>query len=258
MKEKDIYLKMCSTCRKEKPSTDYHNSKNSSDGLSLRCRECRINIKMDRKSVQKVETPDMKNCPQCEIEKSSTEFWKNPVRKYGLDSVCISCRKEGEQKIINTPKIISETKICSKCKETKNTVKEFHKRKKSLDGYQGVCKLCENKRRKNKKEEVKEFKKCITCNQIKNTEISFFKSQKCKDGYRNVCKECVNNQEGVKNSILKKKKEQEENKRKITEFKKCNKCKVLKKVDTDYHKRKDGFDGHRSTCIECIKQQKNK
>lgn len=124
-----------------------------------------------------------------------------------LDSVCISCRKEEEQKIINTPKITPEKKICSKCKETKNTVKEFHKRKKSLDGYQGVCKLCENNRRKNKKEEVKEFKRCITCNKIKNTEISFFKSQKCKDGYRNVCKECVNNQEGVKNSILKKKKE---------------------------------------------------
>jgi very-short-patch-repair endonuclease len=206
MKDKEIYLKMCATCRKEKPSTDFHNSKNTSDGLSIRCRECRSNITVNKNQpIPRVEMPDRKNCPQCETEKPSTNFWKNPVRKDGLDSVCISCRKDGEQKIINAPKVIKETKICSKCKKVKNTTIDFGKRKKSFDGYQGVCKTCEKDRckirlekLKNEKKIVEEFKKCVKCNEIKKTETYFFKSAKCKDGYSGVCKNCKSNTKVIK------------------------------------------------------------
>jgi hypothetical protein len=39
------------------------------------------------------------------------------------------------------PKIVIETKECSKCEVVKNK-EEFYKRKTSLDGYNGVCKSC--------------------------------------------------------------------------------------------------------------------
>ena len=58
------------------------------------------------------------------------EFYKNDTsRKNYINTIL------GEQKIINSDKIVEETKICSKCKETKNTTEDFGKRKKSSDGY---------------------------------------------------------------------------------------------------------------------------
>jgi hypothetical protein len=267
MKVKDVYMKMCSTCRKERPSTEYHHSKNSSDGLSFRCRSCRIEI--SNKPVQKIETPDCKYCSQCETEKSSTEFWKNPDRKDGLDSVCSACRKENEKKIIDGPKIVKETKACSKCKELKNTLTDFYKRKKSFDGYSGVCRVCEKENAKKRKENIKyeppkEFKKCVTCNETKKTATSFFKSKKCTDGYSGVCKDCNKNSEWCikrteKKKKEKEKKEEEKNKRKVAEFKLCSKCNLSKKINTDFHKRKDTIDGYRGVCKICVNNgKKNK
>ena len=266
MKEKEVYLKMCSSCRKDKISTEFHKNKNTPDGLSLRCRECRTNITVNnKKTIPKVETPDKKNCPQCETEKLSSEFWKNTNRKDGLDSVCICCRKEDEQKIINSDKIVEETKICSKCKETKNTTEDFGKRKKSSDGYKGVCKECDKNtykvrfdKSKNETKIIEEFKKCIICDEIKNTKTSFFKATKNKDGYLSVCKVCSNKKESVQNARMKKKAETQANKKKYTEFKNCSKCKILKNTDTDFQTRKDSFDGRTGVCKECINERKSK
>jgi very-short-patch-repair endonuclease/prophage antirepressor-like protein len=148
MKEKEIFVKMCCTCRKEKPSSDFYKSKNTSDGLGLRCKECRSKLKVNKNEPKpKVETPESKICPECDEEKLSLEYWKNPSRKDGLDSVCIDCRKKQNQKIIDAPKIVLEMKKCSTCKETKKTITDFFRRKKSFDGYNGVCKVCTNNRK---------------------------------------------------------------------------------------------------------------
>jgi len=166
MKEKEIFLKMCCTCRKEKPSSDFYKSKNTTDGLGLRCKECRSQLKVNKNEPKpKIETPESKICPECDEEKLSLKYWKNPTRKDGLDSVCIDCRKKQEQKIIDAPKIVSEMKKCSTCKETKKTTTDFFRRKKSFDGYNGVCKVCTNNRIgvKRAKEKAKsgEYKKIV-------------------------------------------------------------------------------------------------
>lgn len=86
-------------------------------------------------------------------------------------------------------------KNCSKCKEEKD-VCEFHKHKKTIDGYFSHCKECRKVKSKsdyykNKKRDklVITIKTCSSCCIEKN--ISFFhKHDGSKDGYRSMCKEC--------------------------------------------------------------------
>jgi hypothetical protein len=88
-----------------------------------------------------------------------------------------------------------ERKICSKCLIERD-VCEFHKHKKTIDGYFSQCKVCRKIKSKNNYFKNKEngklvitIKTCCSCCVEKN--ISYFHKQ-CgsKDGYRSMCKEC--------------------------------------------------------------------
>jgi len=162
MKEKEIFFKLCTKCRKEKPSSDFYKDKKRPDGLGLRCKDCRLTITVNSNEPKaKIETPESKICPECNENKLSSLYWKNKDRSDGIDSICKACRKKRDQKIIDTPKITPEMKKCSSCKETKKTITNFNKRKKSVDGYCGTCKSCSYKRPGvlNSKERKKEERK---------------------------------------------------------------------------------------------------
>jgi hypothetical protein len=86
-------------------------------------------------------------------------------------------------------------KICFKCKEEKDFC-EFHKNKKTIDGYCFNCKECRKVKSKsdyyknNERGKINTIiKTCSSCCVEKN--ISFFnKHVSSKDGYRSMCKEC--------------------------------------------------------------------
>ena len=157
MKQKEIHAKRCCTCRKEKLTSDFYRNKNSSDGFERRCIECKRNFYFTQVKTEK-EVPDSKICPQCNENKECSEYWKKSSRKDGLYNICKSCCKEMDQEIIDSEKIVKEFKTCSTCKVVKTTETCFHKRKKSTDGYTGVCKICTNERSKiNSKKVINEF-----------------------------------------------------------------------------------------------------
>ena len=85
-------------------------------------------------------------------------------------------------------------KICKKCK-MELARHNFVKYKNCKDGYEGTCKDCKNKARKEKyKTLIKvdrsgETKICKRCNQ-ELPYSSFAIDLKARDGYRNICKSC--------------------------------------------------------------------
>jgi len=196
-------VKMCCTCREEKPLTEFNANKGNKDGLERRCKLCRKNIVMNNRiAKEKIETPISKICPQCKEDKLSSEYYKNINRQDKLNNICKDCTRKMNQKIIDMPKIEIETKKCSTCNTTK-TIENFHKRQKSFDGYSGVCKSCTNERMNKKKIEnnslpkiVIETKECSKCEIVKNKE-EFFKCKRNLDGYNGVCKSCL--KEDLKN-----------------------------------------------------------
>ena len=197
-REKEVYIKRCCTCRKEKLTNQFYRNKSSQDGFEIRCIECKKQNAHSTKVQKEKEIPDNKICPQCDTEKSFSEYWKNPTRKDGLCNICKSCSKEMDQKISNSDKIVEEFKTCSTCKVIKITEKDFHKRKKSIDGYTGVCKKCSNVRSKissskiiNSEKVINEFTECIKCMNIKKTDKNFRKIKRNISGHSSICISCT-------------------------------------------------------------------
>jgi very-short-patch-repair endonuclease len=186
-------VKLCSTCREEKPLTEFNANRSHKDGLEIRCKECRKNIQMQYKvTMEKIEVLN-KICPQCKQDKLASEYYKHASRRDNLNNICKDCSKEMDRRVINTPKIVVESKKCSTCKIDKN-VDEFYKRKKSFDGYNGVCKTCTIERENNKINSreiiVIESKTCSKCKIDKKTE-EFGKCKTTPDGYKYHCKSCL-------------------------------------------------------------------
>ena len=125
-------------------------------------------------------------------------------------------------------------KVCSKCK-VKKSLENFVKRRDSLDGYRGTCKLCYN-----------EYKREIRNN---NTELQKEKNKEDRQNYRklNYNKLIENERNYQKNNkekeFIRKKKYKEENREKyldsIRNYKKRNKEKIKEKSKIYYQKNKN-------------------
>jgi hypothetical protein len=114
-----------------------------------------------------------------------------------------------------------KTKVCSKCKETKN-VSCFRKRKNSKDGHRGVCKNCMNTEENRKKNNAYKLDRYH-----KNLEKS---RQQGRNSYKKYREHILNYQ----------KKYAEDNKEKIAEYQKKyaeDNKKKLKKYIRDYLKK---------------------
>ena len=132
--------------------------------------------------------------------------------------------------------VITKTKICYSCNEEKEII-DYYDRIENVDGKEGVCKNCYNKKKSHLKElqKIKEKAKeegkkmCDQCNIILDLD-KFYKHGSSKDGYEHSCISCKKNS----------------NKVKIT--KKCSSCYIQKFIDE--------FDtyrlGYHKFCKKCV------
>lgn len=142
LKEKLKKTKLCCTCRKTLCISEFHIAKRTSDGLSLRCKECRAEYSLaKRKAKPYTQPPDTKQCPECQITQPSSNFWRNPTRKDGLNNICTPCAKKHVEIKTNKEKIVPVEKACFKCKIVKS-IDEYTIRNRNLDGHDGKCKAC--------------------------------------------------------------------------------------------------------------------
>ncbi len=176
-------LKICCTCKEEKPLTEFNCNRGQIDGLERRCKPCRRTIgqRVRENYNKKAEMPESKVCLNCKIEKSSSGFWKNPCRKDLLHTVCKICESERLQNLKQIKKEMKDVKICSKCNDTKS-ISEFYRRATSSDGHTGTCKSCDKvtakirKKRKNRFKNIESFIQVQPANPSSFNWVSRFES----------------------------------------------------------------------------------
>lgn len=167
-----VKQKLCSRCEEWKSETDFHNNKNSKDGLAWPCKECTREYGLKRyeeigKSVKSnlryedshrvVDGVKQKMCYRCKEWKAESYFRKNRRTHDGLTRVCKTCKGKDDRKYrekygktgkrllkyeehhrtINGVKY----KLCNRCKTWKNET-DFHSDRNSNDGLVRVCKEC--------------------------------------------------------------------------------------------------------------------
>lgn len=103
--------KLCSKCKEWKHVSEFHNEPNTSDGKNCRCISCRLAYMRARS--------------------------QDPVGKEQMRVV----KKRARQKNISLPKVMVETKFCTKCNIEKHAT-EFGKRCDTIDGLSWHCKEC--------------------------------------------------------------------------------------------------------------------
>lgn len=90
---------------------------------------------------------ELKRCPTCGIDKTSSEYYPN--KWMGLSSYCIECSKAYCREYAKRVKpkalspVASGMKRCSKCKETKVESK-FYKDKRLKSGLSSICRECQS------------------------------------------------------------------------------------------------------------------
>ena len=145
------------------------------------------------------------------------------------------------------------TKRCSKCKETKDTV-EFSKAKKRKDGLYPYCKSCDKelyvKRRDYRIENpppTPATKQCTLCKETK-VAVEFSKAKKTNDGLQPNCKSC-NIERARKLRDYRK-----TNPPPTPATKRCYKCKETK-VSAEFDKNVSSKDGHTHDCKSCAQEK---
>jgi hypothetical protein len=88
-------LKFCNGCSLEKIGLAFHKVRANTDGLATHCKECQANESKARRNKNKAREgiifPESKNCLDCNITKSGTEFFKLRSAKDGLSDHCKKC-----------------------------------------------------------------------------------------------------------------------------------------------------------------------
>jgi len=100
--------KRCCNCNVTRKNSEFHKSRDQTDGLSAWCKNCkreynksirktlyastkRICKKYKDKKDQDIDYPEQKRCYKCRKTKSKEEFYKCRSRKSGLSDACKEC-----------------------------------------------------------------------------------------------------------------------------------------------------------------------
>ena len=148
----NIELRVCRTCKIEKPFDLFSKDKRNKNGISAQCKSCENNRK--RKASFDGRIVENKNCYICEVTKSRNEFYSDKSRQDGLANKCKDCHNEyrdnNREKInkdkrecrkqIKLKKLNSGGKVCLKCNEYK-PFSEYHKHY----GPYSYCNSCKEK-----------------------------------------------------------------------------------------------------------------
>lgn len=204
--------KVCTRCKVEKPTSEFHKNSSARDGLQPRCKECASSDYKKRalanklKNANGIDATGFKVCLACKENKPKSEFYKNASARDGLDHVCKSCSKFASKqralanKLKNANGIdTTGVKVCSACKK-KKLKSEFNKNASRRDGLQYQCKECAlsavkksilaNKLKNSCGIDMSGVKFCSACKENK-PKGEFFKNASSRDGLGSRCKECV-------------------------------------------------------------------
>ena len=143
--------KKCASCKTEKLKCCFSKDDNRKDKLYPYCKECSSKAKKasreKNKARQNVVIPETKHCPGCNIEKTSSDFYKADRNGDGLGDYCKKCcsksskilhEKNGSRDNIAIP----DYKSCPGC-NTRKPGSEFNVDSSVKDGLKGYCKECQ-------------------------------------------------------------------------------------------------------------------
>lgn len=86
-------MKICNTCKTEKPLTEYHKDKRPPDGVSYRCKSCQSmyyrGYNASRKVAEQKVVVQSKVCRECHLEKPISQFG---IKATSLDKHNIYCK----------------------------------------------------------------------------------------------------------------------------------------------------------------------
>ena len=149
----------------------------------------------------------LKNCHNCNLEKSLAEFTIHKDTKDGFSNNCRVCQKRRRRQSYERNRAILGTKQptgdkqCRQCGELKST-EDFHRNFANLEGLHNLCKTCRrvaDQRRFARNERRLEVnpprggKVCAKCQ--KEKELSkFYVDRTKKDCRKTYCKQCSNEQ----------------------------------------------------------------
>lgn len=136
----DSELKRCSTCNNLKERKYFPRDRNSKDGRTYNCRDCRNEYYRNRPVVNRV-IDGYKLCSKCQNPKPIKEFYKDICTYDKLSYHCKECKKKYKPIVKDIEKPDNSTKICSKCKRDL-PYSEFHRLNTSNDGACYDCKKC--------------------------------------------------------------------------------------------------------------------
>lgn len=202
-----ITSKRCSSCKMEKPLSDFGFRKRSKDAHHYKCKVCTNLYTRKTRSPdfvstrRKVEVVDgLLKCTRCNEIKPLTAFSKNRSSHTGLDYCCKDCTRRISKTRLDNLRVIGVVqkvgrKVCSHCGVEKD-ITLFRILIGGSGGRSRVCKDCINsseRERQSSQNHVPDLqgtKVCSSCGLLKkNTE--FYKFKHHKDGLDSACKDCV-------------------------------------------------------------------
>lgn len=102
-------MKICPTCKTDKPDTEFYRCSASGTGLSGYCKEC-SKAYTKSKSLEPKIAVDSKSCAKCSRHLSASEFHSNKYSKDGIGTWCKSCWVVLDKARIITPEVIESNR----------------------------------------------------------------------------------------------------------------------------------------------------
>lgn len=98
-------MKICHTCKQEKPKQEFHKNKSAKDGLQDSCKKCkRLYSTQHREENREAATTywathidGIRVCEKCGLKKPLVDFNKDLRHKDGLTYACRACMKEQDR-----------------------------------------------------------------------------------------------------------------------------------------------------------------
>ncbi|CAL8468274.1 g7814 [Coccomyxa elongata] len=139
--------KICTSCKVDKPASDFWASRTSRDGLQHFCIPCKV-IEAEAAGLTAPSTRVTASeavCTRCKQLKPGADFYRNSSKKTGLHSRCKVCseewQKQRREKLRELPPDRSadvEYKVCGRCHAAKPS-EEFSRDNNSRDGLSNHC-----------------------------------------------------------------------------------------------------------------------
>ena len=142
-------MKVCRTCKVEKPRSEYYAAKTTKDGLHGSCKACFLAKQKAYKDRVKTEgkvAVAEKACPACGQTKPIAEFHRDRSTRDGHAWACKLCiRAKVDKRYVELVQrgeiVVPEHATCARCGEVKPS-EAFNRHRGRATGLDGTCKAC--------------------------------------------------------------------------------------------------------------------